>query len=95
MREADSLGGPTAWSVKRLALDWGCCPSVIYKMIDNGDLATFTIGKRGIRITDREKRRCEDANQSLTATETSPSASERATLLPTIAMRMISAAARG
>ena len=83
-----------AWSVKRLALAWGCSPSSIYEMIDAGSLQVFTIGKRGIRITDQEKRRWESKDANHTATETSPSECEKAMPLPTTAMRMISAAAR-
>ena len=84
----------TAWSVKRLAQDWDCSASAIYKMIDDGTLRVFHIGKRGIRISNEEKRRCEDASQNHTATETSPSETERARPLPTTAMKMVSAGGR-
>ena len=85
-----------AWAVKDLAAAWGCSTSAIYAMIDEGALHTFTIGrKRGIRITDEEKRRCESANRKAIETETSLSASETVPPLPTTAMKMVSAGARG
>ena len=63
-------------------------------MIDDGELQTFLIGKRGIRISDQEKQRWEGQNANRTATEISPSENAKAMPLPTTAMRMISAAAR-
>jgi hypothetical protein len=64
-------------------------------MIDDEELIIFRIGKRGIRITDREKRRCEEARQNPTVTETSPSATEKVTQLPTSAMKLVSVGVRG
>ena len=84
-----------AWSVKRLAVAWDCSRSAIYEMIEVGELQTFPIGKRGIRISDQEKKRWEGRNANNTATGISLSERETAMPLPTTAMRMITGAARG
>ena len=95
MGDKPLLEGPTAWSVKRLALAWDCSSSAIYKMIDDGTLQVFHIGRRGIRISEQEKRRCENRIAHPTATEISPSATEKVTPLPTSAMKLVSVGVRG
>ena len=80
-----------AWSVRRLAEAWDCTPSAIYDMVKAGRLATFTIGLRGIRITDEEKRRCESSNPKPIATEDVPSVSGAPIGLPTSQMKAVAA----
>ena len=48
----------------RLAADWECSPTTIYSMIADGRLRSFPLGKRGLRVTDAEKRRHEREGKS-------------------------------
>ena len=83
-----------AWSVKRLAEAWDCSRSVIYEMIDGGELQTFLIGRRGIRISDQEKQRWEGQNANRTAAEIVPSDDVGPRPLSATRMKMVSAGGR-
>lgn len=88
-----------AYTVKRLATDWGCSARTIYSLIDAGDLVAFSIGKRGLRISEDEVQRWQNANSRRTKTENSPLDSDGTNVetqrqLPTTAMRMVSVAGR-
>jgi excisionase family DNA binding protein len=80
-----------AYSVARLAEEWGCSRRSVYTLIDEGKLHAFSIGKRGMRISEDEKTRWERESGKSTETETVPSDDARtAKPLPTSAMKMIS-----
>lgn len=84
-----------AWSVKKLAIAWDCSQRHIYDLIDAGQLKAFSIGERTLRITDEEKRRCESRPAKSIDEETLPSDGGERLQSQIIAMKAVSAIARG
>ncbi len=73
-----------AWSVKRLAEEWDCSTRHIYDMIDTGRLKSFALGERSLRITDEEKRRCEQPSSATVEEQSASVGAEKQRALTTI-----------
>ena len=83
------------WSVKKLAERWDCSPRHVYNLIDAGKLRAFSIGERSLRITDEERARWEGTHVTSTVEEMCDSDGEAERRSQNIAMRAVSAIARG
>lgn len=83
-----------AFTVASLAEKWQCSKRTIYSMIEDGSLRTFTIGRRGLRVSAEEAQRWEREREERSATgrEIAPLGGAGASLLPTSAIRALASA---
>ena len=83
-----------AYSVKSLAKEWEVSTALIYKLIKAKKIKTFPVGTL-TRISDEERRRCENEDILNTGAGIAPLGGAEAKPLPISRMRMATVAGRG